>query len=111
MSSINFIDSNGVDALCQIKDAYQSINIQFYFANYKIGVLKMLKKKAFSSKFDFTKFYPTVHDAVCSIKNIQMRKSFEIVTQPKLELEYQPNNYIEEDLDDEFSNDLALYRF
>jgi anti-anti-sigma regulatory factor len=69
MSSINFIDSNGVDALIHIKDAYKTINIQFYFANYKIGVFKMLKKTKFSSKFDFSNFYPTVHDVVCSIKH------------------------------------------
>jgi MFS superfamily sulfate permease-like transporter len=104
MSSMNFIDSNGVDALIQIKDAYQSINIQFCFANYKIGILKMLKKTAFTSKFDFSKFYPTVHDAVCSIKNIQISQPFEIVTKqkPDTELEIQQKNVLDDKLVEEF---------
>lgn len=51
-------------------------------------MLKMLKKKSFSKKFDFTFIYPTTHDAVCAITD----KTYLLKNKEKFEQEFYKGN-------------------
>ncbi|RWS19924.1 solute carrier family 26 member 10-like protein, partial [Leptotrombidium deliense] len=65
-SPISYVDSSGVDTLCEVIETFKELSIRCYLCSCPTSVLNMFERTSFFDRIPpkFSAIFPSVHDAV-----------------------------------------------